>query len=120
MKKAVIYTRTARPDLASNEKQKSLCLNFARQNGYEIVRIYTDNGSPGTNAKRPAFRELINNRKSSDWDIVLISDCSRFFRKPRSFIKYIKALRRAGKELISVRDGVFGEFASLLPPHTHN
>ena len=46
MKKAVIYTRTARPDLASNEKQKSLCLNFARQNGYEIVRIYTDNGSP--------------------------------------------------------------------------
>lgn len=77
------------------------------------MSIYTDNGFPGMNAHRPSFRKLIDSRKSKDWDIVIVSDCSRFFRKPRSFVKYLKVLRRAGKDLIPVRDG---EFSSLPLP----
>ena len=113
MKKAVIYTRTAISNSASNKKQEELCLQFARNNGYEVVLVYTDNGFSGMNAHRPSFRKLIDSRKSKDWDIVIVSDCSRFFRKPRSFVKYLKVLRRAGKDLIPVRDG---EFSSLLLP----
>ena len=113
MKKAVIYTRTAVPNPASNKKQEELCLQFARNNGYEVVSVYTDNGFPGMNAHRPSFRKLMDSRKSNDWDIVIVSDCSRFFRKPRSFVKYLKVLRRAGKGLISVRDG---ELSPLFLP----
>ena len=46
MKKAVIYTRTAPPDTASNKKQEELCSQYARNNGYAVVSIYTDNGFP--------------------------------------------------------------------------
>ena len=107
MKKAVIYTRTAVPNPASNKKQEELCLQFARNNGYEVALVYTDNGFSGMNAHRPSFRKLMDSRKSKDWDVIIVSDCSRFFRKPRSFVRYMKVLRRAGKDLISVRDGEF-------------
>lgn len=116
MKKAVIYTRTALPDTASNKKQEELCLQFARKNGYEVVLIYTDNGFSGMNAHRPSFRKLIDSRKSKDREVVIVSACSRFFRKPRSFVKYLKVLRRAGKDLIPVGGGVFGKLSSLLLP----
>ena len=107
MKKAVIYTRTAVPNPASNKKQEELCSQYARNNGYAVVSIYTDNGFLGTNAHRPSFRKLMDSRKSKGWDVIIVSDCSRFFRKPRSFVRYMKVLRRAGKDLISVRDGEF-------------
>ena len=113
MKKAVIYTRTAVPNSASNKKQEELCLQFARNNGYEVVLVYTDNGFSGMNAHRPSFRKLMDSRKSKGWDVIIVSDCSRFFRKPRSFVRYMKVLRRAGKGLISVKDG---ELSSLPLP----
>ena len=113
MKKAVIYTGTAVPNPASNKKQEELCSQYARNNGYAVVSIYTDNGFPGTNAHRPSFRKLMDSRKSKDWDVIIVSDCSRFFRKPRSFVRYMKVLRRAGKGLISVKDG---ELSSLPLP----
>ena len=113
MKKAVIYTRTAVPNPASNKKQEKLCLQFARNNGHEVVLVYTDNGFSGMNVHRPSFRKLMDSRKSKGWDVIIVSDCSRFFRKPRSFVRYMKVLRRAGKGLISVKDG---ELSSLPLP----
>ena len=113
MKKAVIYTGTAVPNPASNKKQEELCSQYARNNGYAVVSIYTAHRLPRPNPHRPSFRKLMDSRKSKGWDVIIVSDCSRFFRKPRSFVRYMKVLRRAGKGLISVKDG---ELSSLPLP----
>lgn len=106
MKKAIIYTRSAAVNSRAIQKQEERCRQFARQNGYEVVRVYSDCGFPGTNTRRPAFRELIDDRHSSDWNTVIVADSSRFFRKPRSFTKYLNVLLHAGKRFISVRGDV--------------
>ena len=106
MKKAVIYTRSATVNSHAIQKQEERCQQFARQSDYEVVRVFTDNGYPGTNTHRPAFRELIDSRKRKNWDIVIVADSSRFFRKPRGFTKYLKVLLRAGKQLVSARNDV--------------
>ena len=116
MKKAIIYTRTAVPNTASNKKQEQICLRFARENGFEVVCIYTDNGFSGMNARRSAFRQIMASRTSKDWDIVIIYDCARFFLKTRSFIKYLKILRQAGKDIFPVT-GAFGDLPAWLLPY---
>ena len=100
MKNAVIYARSASPNEDSLRSQIVLCKKFAADNGYTIVRIFTDNDTSGRSANRPALQKLFQDI-SSDWETVIILDQSRFFREPCKYIQYMQRLNFAGKRIIT-------------------
>lgn len=85
-KKAVAYYRHSAEDKQENsvEIQQDLVKKFAAANDIEIIHEVADRGVTGLIAKRPAFTELFDDwvydKKSPDFDYILVKDESRWGR----------------------------------------
>ena len=42
IKNAIIYTRTAKADCYSTEPQIDICKEFAEHNGYQVIKVFSD------------------------------------------------------------------------------
>jgi site-specific DNA recombinase len=61
--KVAIYTRVStdsEEQINSLSNQKEYYLNYTREQGYEMVKLYADEGLTGTNMKREHFLEMIH------------------------------------------------------------
>ncbi len=67
--------------------QKSMCLKYAEQFGWNVVDIYTDDDFSGAGTYRPDFERLITDCKSGKINLVLCKSQSRFSRD-MSVIEY--------------------------------
>lgn len=81
-----IYIRLSREDddkLFESESitnQKSLLLQYAKENHLRVYDIYIDDGYSGTNFDRPGFKRLINDIESGKINMVITKDMSRLGR----------------------------------------
>ena len=69
--------------------------------------IYADEGISGRKAeKRPAFLRMVNDAKSPDhpFDVILVHKFDRFARSREDSIVYKSMLRKAGVEVISIKE----------------
>lgn len=69
--------------------------------------IYADEGISGRRAeKRPAFLRMVNDAKSPEhpFDVVLVHKFDRFARSREDSIVYKSMLRKAGVEVISIKE----------------
>ena len=64
----------------SIKNQKSIIFQYAKENNYNIDRIYIDDGYSGTNFDRPEFQKLIKDIENKEIDIVITKDMSRLGR----------------------------------------
>lgn len=83
--RTAIYRRLSRDDEQSGESmsienQGSLLERYAKENGFEVVDIYTDDGWSGTNFDRPDFQRMKRDIENGKIDIVLVKDLSRLGR----------------------------------------
>ena len=60
--------------------QRSMCLKYANQNGWNVVDIYSDDDFSGAGTYRPDFERLIKDCELGKIDIVLCKSQSRFSR----------------------------------------
>lgn len=67
--------------------QRSMCLKYANQNGWNVVDIYSDDDFSGAGTYRPDFERLIKDCESGKINIVLCKSQSRFSRD-MSVIEY--------------------------------
>ena len=81
-----IYIRLSREDddkvyeSESITNQKSLLLQYVKENNLRVYDIYIDDGYSGTNFDRPAFKRLINDIESKKINMVITKDMSRLGR----------------------------------------
>ena len=80
-----LYIRLSREDGDKHESesitnQKSLLLQYAKENNLRVYDIYIDDGFSGTNFDRPAFRRLISDIESKKINMVITKDMSRLGR----------------------------------------
>lgn len=66
----------------SIENQIDLFRNYAAQNNWEVVEIYTDKQS-GTKGNRPGLKALIEDGKAGKFDVILAKELSRLARNGR-------------------------------------
>jgi site-specific DNA recombinase len=83
--RTAIYCRLSRDDEQSNESmsienQRILLLRYAKEHGFEVVEVYTDDGWSGTNFDRPDFQRMKRDIESGGINIVLVKDLSRLGR----------------------------------------
>ena len=83
--KAGLYYRLSQEDERSGESlsienQKLIVEKFARDNGFEIVDEYVDDGYSGTNFNRPGVQRLLEDAKNGRINAIIVKDMSRFGR----------------------------------------
>ena len=68
-----VYLRTAQKDDEEIKRQENLNLSYCRYRGYpEVVKIYKDNGKPGTTENRSAYKRLLKDIRESEGEITVI------------------------------------------------
>ena len=80
-----LYIRLSREDGDKHESesitnQKSLLLQYTKENNLRVYDIYIDDGFSGTNFDRPAFKKLIDDIESKKINMVITKDMSRLGR----------------------------------------
>ncbi|MFC3801069.1 recombinase family protein [Cohnella sp. GCM10012308] len=84
-RRTAIYRRLSRDDDQSGESmsienQRILLERYAKENGFNVVEVYTDDGWSGTNFDRPDFQRMKRDIELGEIDIVLVKDLSRLGR----------------------------------------
>lgn len=110
--KAAIYCRLSEEDKeksgsdsGSIRNQKTMLLQYAAAQDWEIYDIYSDDDYAGTDRGRPAFNRLLQDAKARRFDIVLCKTQSRFTREMELVEKYIHGLFPAwGIRFVSIVD----------------
>lgn len=99
--KAAIYCRlsdedrnklNANDDSNSIQNQKSMLIQYAMDQGWEVYDIYSDDDYTGSDRRRPQFNRLLEDAKAKKFDIVLCKTQSRFTRELELVEKYIHGL----------------------------
>ena len=80
-----LYERLSRDDEQQGESnsisnQKRYLEDYAKKNGFQPFRHFTDDGYTGTNFNRPGFLEMLEEIKNGNVDTVIVKDMSRFGR----------------------------------------
>ena len=79
-------------DSGSIQNQKSLLLQYAVEQGWDVYNIYSDDDYAGADRKRPAFNHLLEDAKNRKFQIILCKTQSRFTRELELVEKYIHGL----------------------------
>ena len=99
--KAAIYCRLSEEDRNkqnenddsnSIQNQKTMLLQYAMNQGWEVYDIYSDDDYTGADRRRPQFNKLLEDAKAHKFDIVLCKTQSRFTRELELVEKYIHGL----------------------------
>lgn len=111
MKIAAAYIRVSTDDQTeySPAAQKRELHEYALQHNLLLDEryIYADEGISGRKAaKRPGFMQMISDaqRKDHPFDVVLVHKFDRFARSREDSIVYKSILKRAGVEVISIKE----------------
>jgi len=97
-KRVAVYARVstlATQQTSSFELQQKHYTDFVdRQNGWELVKIYSDEGISGTSLnRREGFKEMIEDCKKGGIDLIVVKSVSRFSRNVVDGISIIDELR---------------------------
>ena len=93
--KAAIYCRLSKEDETktgeseSIQNQKSMLIQYAMEQGFELYQIYSDEDYSGIDRNRPAFKEMIRAASEHKFDVVLAKTQSRFTRDMELVEKYL-------------------------------
>lgn len=67
-------------DSESVTNQKEILRNYCKNNGFNLVGEYVDDGFSGTNFDRPGFTKMIEDIKNKKINLVIVKDLSRLGR----------------------------------------
>lgn len=91
----------------SIENQELFLRDYCRRNGFEKIKVYSDDGFSGTSFDRPAFRELIKDIEAGLVKTVLTKDYSRLGRNYIQTGYYCEQyFPEKGVRYIAVNDGI--------------
>ena len=126
IKITALYERLSRDDELVGDSnsiinQKRYLESYARQQGYEPIVHYTDDGYSGGNFERPAWKKLITDIEAGKVAHVLVKDMSRIGRNYLQTGFYTEVMfRQHGVHFIAIANNVdsndqtSNEFAPFL------
>jgi site-specific DNA recombinase len=107
---AAIYVRVSTQDQAQhgfslNAQQESL-ENYAKALGYEIFRIYRDEGKSAKDLKRPEMQQMLQDAEAKKFSAIFIYKLDRFSRSLKDLILTIDKLKEIGVDFVSLQDKI--------------
>ena len=104
--RAALYARVSTEDQAvegfSLEAQVKKLEAFCRQEGYDIVDRYVDDGYSGRKTNRPEYQRML--QEIDSWDVLVVLKMDRIHRNSVNFTQMMDLLRKKNKDFVSVYD----------------
>ena len=91
---AGIYVRLSQEDMRAGESlsienQKLILTKYVKEQGWNLVDIYVDDGWSGTDFDRPAVQRLLSDAQSGKINLIICKDLSRFGRNYIEVGRYV-------------------------------
>ena len=91
---AGIYVRLSQEDMRAGESlsiehQKEILTKYVREQGWNLIETYADDGYSGTDFNRPAVQKLLSDAQTGKINIIVVKDLSRFGRNYIEVGQYI-------------------------------
>ncbi|MBS3086768.1 recombinase family protein, partial [Candidatus Pacearchaeota archaeon] len=107
---AAIYVRVSTQEQAQqgfslNAQQEAL-ENYAKALGYEIHKIYRDEGKSAKDLKRPEMTNLLQDAEKGKFSAIFIYKLDRFSRSIKDLILTIDKLKDWGIDFVSLQDRI--------------
>ena len=82
---AGIYVRLSQEDMRAGESlsienQKLILTKYVKEQGWNLIDIYVDDGYSGTDFDRPGVQRLLEDAKTGKINLIICKDLSRFGR----------------------------------------
>ncbi len=98
--KVAIYIRVSTEYQAkegySLEVQREYLESFAKREGYEVFKVYCDEGISAYSTHRPALQQLLADAKAKKFDLVLVHKIDRFSRNLKDLLMLVDELSFCG------------------------
>lgn len=107
--KAAIYARESSDDTNKApdiQSQIDRAKTWIKEQGYELTKIYEDNGFSGGNWNRPAWNQIIKDGKFHKFNIVVVWNIDRIARDTEQFLWFQRNLKDAHIKLYSLCEGI--------------
>lgn len=108
--KAAIYVRVSTQDQAQHgfslDAQQESLENYAKALGYEIFKIYRDEGKSAKDMKRPEMQQLLQDAEKKKFSAIFIYKLDRFSRSLKDLILTIDSLKEMGIDFVSLQDKI--------------
>jgi site-specific DNA recombinase len=107
-KRAALYVRVSSEEQVegySLPAQRRAIEDYCRAHGYAIVQRYADEGKSGRGddlAKRPAFKQMLDDADAGRFDVVIVHKNDRFARNRRVAFDAFHRLGSAGVGFVSI------------------
>ena len=90
----------------SLEKQIEFFNEFTKKNGYELYKLYADEGISGKQIKhRKQFQQMMEDAKAKKFDKVVVKDVSRFARNTVDLLQSVRELKSYGVQVDFLNNG---------------
>ncbi len=97
----------------SLEKQIEFFNEFTKKNGYDLYKLYADEGISGKQIKhRKQFQQMMQDAKAKKFEKVVVKDVSRFARNTVDLLQSIRELKSYGIEVDFLNNGEIMEGGS--------
>jgi site-specific DNA recombinase len=112
MNAAAVYVRVSTSRQAERDlsipDQIAQCRDWCARRSIEVVEIFSEPGASALDEDRPVFQEMIYKAKRPErpFDVVVVHSLSRFSRDTLHSELYIRELKKAGVELVSITQDV--------------
>ena len=119
--KAAIYCRVSTEMQADEEipilGQVEECQKYCATKGWEVTKVYKDEGFTGRNIERPAFTELMADAKKKKFSKVVVWKGSRIARNVQDRLATETFMGKNGVDLVSLNEPDFeGSTRVLMLP----
>lgn len=115
-KKAVIYARYSSHSQrdVSIDQQIKACRLFAERQGIEIISVYDDRATTGTNDQRSGFQDMMKDAAKSHWDYVIVYTLDRFSRNRYDSAVNKRTLKSYGIKVLSAMENISDDPTGIL------
>jgi len=108
---AAVYIRVSTEEQVrhgvSLKAQEEALQNYAKALGFEVCKIYKDEGKSGKNLKgRPEITQLLEDAQNRKFQAIFIYKLDRFSRSLKDLIETIEKLKEWGIDFVSLQDKI--------------
>ena len=97
--KAAIYVRTSTADQTTLNQEINLA-EYCQRSGYEVFKIYRDEGVSGAKTSRPQLDQMLQDMRQKLFDTIICWKLDRLGRSTQHLLQVLNEMQNTGTRLV--------------------
>jgi DNA invertase Pin-like site-specific DNA recombinase len=104
-KKCALYLRVSKSDQTTLNQELEL-KNYCQQNGWEVFKIYKDEGVSGSRTSRPELDKMLKDMRDKKFEAVIVWKFDRLGRSTAHLLQVLEEMKNKGIRLIATSQSI--------------